>query len=114
MSELKRTRVGNFQIEDAVRLSKVEELMQSGTYEDYVMPPDSIFMEYESAVVKNNAENALLNGNKLCMEQLDFAHPVFFRDGDRIRVYDGSHAFKAVYTFVKSEGMFRPFKMFLG
>lgn len=78
MSELKRTRVGNFQIEDAVRLSKVEELMQSGTYEDYVMPPDSIFMEYESAVVKNNAENALLNGNKLCMEQLDFAHPVFF------------------------------------
>lgn len=114
MSELKRTRVGNFQIEDAVRLSKVEELMQSGTYEDYVMPPDSIFMEYESAVVKNNAENALLNGNKLCMEQLDFAHPVFFRDGDRIRVYDGSHAFKAVYTFVKSEGKFRPFKMFLG
>ena len=106
--------MGNFQIEDAIRLSKVEELMQSGTYEDYVMPPDSIFMEYESAVVKNNGENALLNGNKLCMEQLDFAHPVFFQEGDRIRVYDGSHAFKAVYTFVKGEGVFRPFKMFLG
>ncbi len=114
MAALKRTRVGNFRIEDAIRLSTVEELMRLNTYESYVMPPDSVFMEYESAVVNRKGENALLNGNKLCPDQLDFAHHTVFQDGDMIRVYDGSRAFKAVYTFVKNEGMFKPFKMFLG
>ena len=114
MAALKRTRVGNFRIEDAIRLSTVEELMRLNTYESYVMPPDSVFMEYESAVVNRKGENALLNGNKLCPDQLDFAHHTVFQDGDMIRVYDGSRAFKAVYTFVKNEGMFKPFKMVLG
>ncbi|MDE7321132.1 MAG: tRNA pseudouridine(55) synthase TruB [Lachnospiraceae bacterium] len=114
MVQLKRTRVGNFKIEDAIRLSTVEELVRSDTYGNYVIPPDSVFMEYDSAVVNHDGQNALSNGNKLHIEQLDFAHHTFFRDGDMIRVYDGSHTFKAVYIFVKSEGMFRPFKMFLG
>ncbi len=114
MAALKRTRVGNFRIEDAIRLSTVEELMRLNTYESYVMAPDRVFMEYESAVVNGKGENALLNGNKLCPDQLDFAHHTVFQDGDMIRVYDGSRAFKAVYTFVKNEGMFKPFKMFLG
>lgn len=114
MAELKRTRVGNFKIEDALTLSRVEELMHSGTYEDYLIPSDSIFMEYEGAVVKHEAENALSNGNKLGFGQLDFENHTFFKDGDLLRVYNGSREFKAVYTFVKNEGVFRPYKMFLG
>ena len=113
MAELKRTRVGNFRIEDSIRLSKVEELMRQGEYEDYIIHPDSMFMEYEGAAVKPEAESALLNGNKLYPQQLDPARPVFFADGDRIRVYNGRREFRAVYTYVKSEGVFKPFKMFL-
>ncbi len=113
MAELKRTRVGNFRIEDSIRLSKVEELMRQGGYEDYIIHPDSMFMEYEGAAVKPEAESALLNGNKLYPQQLDPDSPVFFADGDRIRVYNGRREFRAVYTYVKSEGVFKPFKMFL-
>lgn len=113
MAELKRTRVGNFRIEDSIRLSKVEELMRQGAYEDYIIHPDSMFMEYEGAAVKPEAESALLNGNKLYPQQLDPDSPVFFADGDRIRVYNGRREFRAVYTYVKSEGVFKPFKMFL-
>ena len=113
MAELKRTRVGNFRIEDSIRLSKVEELMRQGEYEDYIIHPDSMFMEYEGAAVKPEAESALLNGNKLYPQQLDPDSPVFFADGDRIRVYNGRREFRAVYTYVKSEGVFKPFKMFL-
>lgn len=58
MAALKRTRVGNFRIEDAIRLSTVEELMRLNTYESYVMPPDSVFMEYESAVVNRKGKCA--------------------------------------------------------
>ncbi len=113
MAELKRTRVGNFRIEDSIRLSKVEELMRQGEYEDYIIHPDSMFMEYEGAAVKPEAESALLNGNKLYPQQLDPDSPVFFADGERIRVYNGGGEFRAVYTYVKSEGVFKPFKMFL-
>ena len=70
-------------------------------------------MEYEGAAVKPEAESALLNGNKLYPQQLDPDSPVFFADGDRIRVYNGRREFRAVYTYVKSEGVFKPFKMFL-
>jgi len=116
MAHLKRTRVGNFRIEDSIKLSKVEELMRSGTYEDYITPPDSVFGEYEGASVKQEAEKALINGNTLYPRQLSFDSHTFlpnFSDGDLLRVYNGKRKFKAVYTFVKKEGVFKPFKMFL-
>lgn len=113
MAALKRTRVGSFRIEDSIRLSKVEELMRLGTYGDYVTAPDSIFLEYEGAAVKPEAEKALLNGNKLDLRQLDFDSRTFFVDGELLRVYNGKREFRAVYTFVENESAFKPFKMFL-
>ncbi|MDE7476997.1 MAG: tRNA pseudouridine(55) synthase, partial [Lachnospiraceae bacterium] len=113
MAALKRTRVGNFRIEDAITLSRVEELMQLGTYEGYVIAPDSVFMEYEGASVKREAENALLNGNKIYLRQFDFDKQIFFEDGDMLRVYNANREFRAVYTFVKNEGVFKPYKMFI-
>lgn len=113
MELLKRTRVGNFKIEDAVTLSEVERIMGTGDWESYIIAPDSIFMDYEGAVVKPEAESALLNGNKLFFGQFDLEHNKFFHDGDMIRVYDGKREFKAIYTFVKKENGFKPYKMFL-
>lgn len=113
MESLKRTRVGNFSIKNAITLSEVERLMESGDYEKYVISPDSIFSEYEGAVVKPEAERALLNGNKLFFGQLDLEHKKFFNDGDMLRVYDGKRDFKAIYTFVEKENGFKPYKMFL-
>ncbi len=113
METLKRTRVGNFKIEDAVTLSGVARLMETGDCEKYIITPDRIFMEYEGVVVKPEAERALLNGNKLFFEQIDLEHNKFFHDGDMIRVYNGKREFKAIYTFVKKENSFKPYKMFL-
>lgn len=113
MESLKRTRVGTFKIEDAITLSWVEQLMASGEFENYVVPPDSVFMEYEGAAVKQEAERALLNGNKLSLGQLDLERPKGFDDGELLRVYNGKQEFKAVYTFVKKENVFKPYKMFL-
>lgn len=113
MESLKRTRVGTFKIEDAITLSWVEQLMASGEFENYVVPPDSVFMEYEGAAVKQEAERALLNGNKLSLGQLDLERPKGFDDGELLRVYNGKREFKAVYTFVKKENVFKPYKMFL-
>lgn len=113
MESLKRTRVGNFRIEDALTLSEIEEIVKRGDCEKIVMASDSIFMDYEGAVVMPEAQNALLNGNKLSLRQLDFDNKTFFHDGDMLRVYDEKREFKAIYTFVKKEGGFKPYKMFL-
>lgn len=113
MAELKRTRVGNFYIEDSLKLSRVEELVRMGNYEEYVTAVDRMFIEYAGAVVKSEAENALFNGNKLYPGQLHFDSSVFFHDGDLLRVYDGKREFKAVYRYVGNEGVFKTFKMFL-
>lgn len=113
MEALKRTRVGNFQIEDAHTLSQVEEFVQRGDCEKIITASDHIFMEYAGAIVKPEAQNALLNGNKLSLRQLDFDKKIFFQDGDMLRVYDEKREFKALYTFVKKEGGFKPYKMFL-
>ena len=114
MASLVRTRVGSFKIEDAITLSEVEELVASNAYENYVMAPDSIFMEYAGTTVKPEAQSALLNGNKLYPRQLVLDDHVSFKDHDMLRVYSCNGEFKAVYAFVKNEGVFKPFKMFLG
>ncbi len=113
MAALKRTRVGSFKIEDAITLSKVQELAASGQCEDYVVAPDYIFMEYAGAVVKPEAENALANGNKLRLNQVEIKDNVYLKDGDLIRIYNGRKVFKAVYCFVKKENILKPYKMFL-
>lgn len=113
MAALKRTRVGSFKIEDAITLSKVQELAASGQCEDYVVAPDYIFMEYVGVVVKPEAENALANGNKLRLNQIEIKDNVYLKDGDLIRIYNGRKVFKAVYCFVKKENILKPFKMFL-
>lgn len=113
MAELKRTRVGSFRIEDSISLSQVEELVRLGTYGAYVIAPDSVFAQYAGAAVKCEAEKALLNGNKLYPRQLDFDSHTLLSDGDLLRVYNGRREFRGVYTFVESEGVFKPFKMFL-
>lgn len=113
MAALRRTRVGDFRIEDSIRLSRVEELMRLGIYGDYVVAPDTVFLEYGGAAVKSEAEKALINGNKLYPRQLVFDDRTSFADGELLRVYNGKREFRAVYVFAKSEGMFKPFKMFL-
>ncbi len=113
MESLKRTRVGNFKIEDAVTLREVERLVETGDCEKYIITPDSIFMEYEGAVVKPEAEHALLNGNKLSSGHLDRERQADLHDGDFIRVYNGKREFKAVHVFVRDEDCFKPHKMFL-
>ena len=106
MAALKRTRVGSFKIEDAITLSKVQELAASGQCEDYVVAPDYIFMEYAGAVVKPEAENALANGNKLRLNQVEIKDNCYLKEGDLIRIYNGRKVFKAVYCFVKKENIF--------
>ncbi len=112
METLQRTRVGNFHIEQALKLSQIEELVRENRLEEYVIAPDAVFEEYESLTVMPEFDKVLLNGNKLYFKQVRAVRKRF-EDGERTRVYASNGTFTGVYTYCEQEHCFKPYKMFL-
>ncbi len=112
METLQRMRVGNFHIEQALKLSQIEELVRENRLEEYVIAPDAVFEEYESLTVMPEFDKVLLNGNKLYFKQVRAVRKRF-EDGERTRVYASNGTFTGVYTYCEQEHCFKPYKMFL-
>lgn len=112
METLQRTRVGNFHIEQALKLSQIEELVRENRLEEYVIAPDAVFEEYESLTVMPEFDKVLLNGNKLYFKQVRAVRKRF-EDGKWTRVYASNGTFTGVYTYCEQEHCFKPYKMFL-
>lgn len=112
MEALQRTRVGNFHIEQALKLSQIEELVRENRLEEYVIAPDAVFEEYESLTVMPEFDKVLLNGNKLYFKQVRAVRKRF-EDGEWTRVYASNGTFTGVYTYCEQEHCFKPYKMFL-
>ena len=112
METLQRTRVGNFHIEQALKLSQIEELVRDNRLEEYVIAPDAVFEEYESLTVMPEFDRVLLNGNKLYFKQVRAVRKRF-EDGEWTRVYASNGTFTGVYTYCEQEHCFKPYKMFL-
>ena len=112
MESLVRTRVGTFPIEEALKLSQVEELVREGHLEERVIAPDAVFEEYEAITALPEADKALLNGNKLYFRQVRAVRKRF-ADGEWVRVYASNGTFTGVYVFSEEEHGFKPYKMFL-
>lgn len=116
LQELTRLKVGQYRIDDALMLSEVVELVDNGMLERHIMPIDSVFEDYHSATVKEEARKALINGNRLYPYQLDIDNEKHsFIRGELLRVYaddlPGGKELKAVYCY--DSGCFKPYKMFL-
>lgn len=65
MEELLRTRSGIFTVDASVKLSKIEELADSGRLQEILLPVDRLFFEYPKAAVKAEFQKMLANGNRL-------------------------------------------------
>lgn len=112
MKSLKRTQVGIFNVEDALTLSQVEELVKKEELEKYIISPDAMFPQYKKVYMKPEHQKALANGNKLYLKQVNFEEKVSLKTGDRIRVYDDKQAFTAIYEYDEEEHCMKPYKMF--
>lgn len=97
MDKLLRTRVERFLIEDSKTLEKISRMAQEGKVEDFVLPVDQMFSQYESYTVTGEEERLAENGNKLSGIPKKM-----------LRVYNSKGQFIGLYK----EG--RPFKMFFG
>lgn len=92
MESLRRTRVAAFGLEEALRLSTIEELVKTEAKDvlprnwnedlfSFVDAVDSVFLQYPKATVKQEFNKLLYNGNPLGKDMLIF----YSKQGDRWR-----------------------------
>ncbi|MBR0149308.1 MAG: tRNA pseudouridine(55) synthase TruB [Lachnospiraceae bacterium] len=109
MTALKRTRVGCFELKDALTLEQIE-AVELPLLKEHIKTVDVLFEDYPKVMVKTENEKALLNGNPLPLSMTDLSG---IGDKTRVRVYDHAGDFKAIYIYLEDEGVFKPHKMFL-
>ena len=117
MTELERTRSGQFTKENAYTLAKIERLRDAGRLDEIVMPVDTVFMNLPAFVVSGELEKKILNGNLIRAGECKSAGLTdVFSEGKKVRVYkenDNSCNFIAIYQYSKEKKGMIPDKMFL-
>ena len=106
MKSLIRTRVSAFSLEEAHRLSEIEEKPTA-----WIMPVDVVFSSFEKAVVSDQAEKLIVNGNRISQDYL-----LNMKDScktDRIRFYREDGSFIGIYEYKEETFDFKPVKLFL-
>lgn len=111
MKSLKRTRVGIFTIDGALKLSQLEELAAQGRLEEQVIPVEAMFTELPALTVKDAFARLIENGNAFYPGQAE--ESVRTPDGGQVRVYDRKGRFYGIYAFSEEKERYQPVKMFL-
>lgn len=122
METLLRTRVSEFRVEDALRLSEIERRVQliaqqkNGkdlTAEDFpfMRSVDSVFLQNPKAVVSKEFEKFLYNGNRL-ETGMFLSYDSMWEDG-AVRVYDEKDDFIGIYEYQDTYKNYKPVKMFI-
>lgn len=122
MESLLRTKVAQFSLEDALRLSEIEKRVQElrqGTeselttelLEEIVTRTDAVFEGYPKLLAKNGFEKMLYNGNAMQPEWLEG-----WKDSlqeKKIRLYDQREHFIGIYQYSSKYRDIRPIKIFM-
>lgn len=122
MESLLRTRVGSFALSDALTLAEIEASVKSLTdgippeaWETVKFPflhtVDSVFMQYEKAVVKKEFGKLLYNGNRMRQEMFSGYRREW--EAQPIRVYDADGQFVGVYAYQNDRKDYKPLKVFM-
>lgn len=111
MQFLKRTRVGDFCIEDALTLDEVKRLVSDNEIEKYVTPVDKAFENLRAINLSDDYNKQLYNGNRLRAETV--CGNKNFEDDEKVRVYNEQGVFFGIYGYDKETGFFNPVRMFI-
>lgn len=122
MESLLRTRVSEFKVEDALTLSEIESRVKSQSAEiapqewdtsdfDFIRSVDSVFLQYEKAVVKKEWNKLLYNGNRL--PETAWKEEPEAAGSERIRVYDEEGHFIGLYEYQQEKQEYKPVKLFI-
>ena len=122
MESLLRTKVSEFYLEDALKLSELETLVKQYTEGipkeewntkifPFVKSVDSVFLKYKKAVVKKEYNKMLYNGNRLIDEMFQEVSAEY--EVQPIRIYNEEGHFIGIYEYDKERKDYKPVKLFL-
>lgn len=122
MASLTRTRVGQFTIESALKLSEVEALRDEGALGQHIIATDTVFADLDAVIIQDKFVKLIENGNVFYPNQIQAAgdreSPLMterkrFRDNEEVRVYDAARRFYGIYAYHAASRSFRAVKLFL-
>jgi len=123
MEALVRTRVSEFRLQEARRLSEIEAQVDAvrqqkkdseltkADLKDLVRDTDSVFLEYPCVCVREEFSKILYNGNPLKKEWIRNWQNSY--ETKVLRVYDSSQRFVGIYQWKESGRDIRPIKIFM-
>ena len=113
MEKLMRTRVGQFDLKDSLKLGEIEELVHSGCIEEHIITVESVFSSCREVRMLSQWDLLLYNGNPFTPDKADL--PSGFPISDEpVRACDSQGRFLGIYQFDREKGRYQPQKMFLG
>lgn len=113
MKSLLRTKVDRFTLDNAYKLSELQEMIDNKPEEewDFIDSIDGVFHKYEKIHVKEEAQKLVLNGNRIPVNFIfDFSEE---KKQERIRLYDYTDKFIGIYTYIEGSMEFKPVKLFM-
>lgn len=96
MSELLRTRSGNFYINDSIKIDVFKEMVANKDY-SMIMPVENVLKGYKKSIVDEKADKYLYNGNKLSLNYLKNKN---IENGDRILLYNSQEQLIGLYEII--------------
>ena len=122
MESLLRTQVSEFLLMDALKIGEIEQLVKECTKElppeawsrahfPFVRSVDSVFTQYQKAVVPEQFAKVLYNGNRIEPEMIRSFEASMQQKP--IRIYDEKDHFIGIYEFQQERGNFKPVKVFM-
>lgn len=109
MEKLLRTKVGIFELENALKLAEIDQLAKDGFVEEKIISVDELFEEYPKVWTKPAFDVVVHNGNRI--EKRMFREKLETMT-ERLRVYDSENAFIGIYEYSAGRRDYKPVKMF--
>lgn len=110
MEELTRTRVGQFLIEDSIRLSELEEKVQKDKLQGTIIPVEEMFSDLPIVKTRPECDRLLYNGNPLYISQVQEVNKA--EDENWVRMEDSKESFCGIYEKKEKYRKYRPVKIF--
>ncbi len=96
LSELTRTAVGNYHLDDSLVLEEIKQLNSSGQIEEFLIPLESLLPEFPKIILNDRGSSLVKNGNPISSENI-------------LNIFrDESHSQD---TFQEKESLFRMFSL---
>ena len=109
MSELLRTRSGQFSVEKSLRLEEIKKLALEGRFDDFILSPENIFPDIKKIKISSKADKYLLNGNKISTAFI--IGGLNAKENEKLFVYDEKSRLIGLYRF--GDGFIKPLAMLI-